>query len=651
MTQSPALCWDWARRSFPMFISRSSQVGLALRMLSYLKYLRLTALITATVIVGRICSEILCVYFLSPTITSVAAHIPHQAGAAGAGFWDWLSGSSTTVTELRRLLLWMALSQVSLGLFTYLRHVWDSKLSMNAVFHLRGELYDRLQQVGFAFYDRMTSGQLINRALSDLQSVRGFINVSVINILDITVSVTGYLALLAYKSPWLALAALLPTPISLYIVIRFTKQAQPRYDAQQVSLDLLMEKFTEAIYGVQVIKAFGAQKRESAAYGEANRHLLGRMAAMIKLQSRLSPSLKTVAILSHVALFVLTSWLIQRGQMQIGDLMILGAAMGTILGKLEQVNLIADVFQKAMVSARRLFEVLDAPVEEPRPLTASSAAAPHPLGDIVFEHVSFGYCGGKAVLKDLNVTLPQGKVTALVGATGAGKSTLASLLARFYDPDVGSISIAGVDLRTWHLAELRRTVGYVFQETFLFSDTVRSNILYGRTDVDAAMLRQAIEVADAAAFIDGLPQGLDTKLGEGGVLLSGGQRQRLALARALIYNPRILILDDATAALDASTEASVQDRLVPLLQGRTVVLIAHRLSTLQRADRIIVLDQGCVVQQGDHSSLLRQAGPYLDFVRLQSRHDGTAQRCDQEPTDEGPHQPLADDHGRLGVSA
>jgi ATP-binding cassette subfamily B protein len=510
----------------------------------------------------------------------------------------------------------MALSQALLGLFTYLRHVWDSKLSMRAVFHLRGQLYDRLQHAGFSFYDKMTSGQLINRALSDLQSVRGFINVSVINILDMTVSITGYLTLLAFKSPWLALAALLPTPISLLIVMRFTKQAQPRYDAQQVSADILMHKLTEAVYGVQVIKAFGVQERESQAYAEANRGLLKRMTAMISLQAKLNPSLKAVAILSHVALFVLTSWLIQRGQMQIGDLMILGAAMGTILGKLEQVNLIADVFQKAMVSARRLFEVLDAPLEAPR-LVGFDHPGQVP-GDITFDRVSFGYDPSKPVLRDVSLTFAHGKMTALAGATGAGKSTLASLLARFYDPEHGRIMIAGVDIRSWHLADLRRAIGYVFQETYLFSDTIRNNILYGRTDVSTAMLRQAIQVADAADFIDRLPDGLDTRLGEYGVLLSGGQRQRLALARALVYDPGILILDDATAALDAATEAAVQDRMVPLLRGRTVVVIAHRLSTLRRADAIVMLQQGSVVQTGDHESLQCQSGPYRELIRLQS---------------------------------
>ena len=599
-----------------MLNARTSQLALAWRMLSYLRYLRLTAVVTGSVIVAKIGCELMCVYFLSPTITSVASHATRQALAADGGFWAWLTGTSPTITELRPLLCWMALSQALLGLFSYLRHVWDAKLSMRAVFHLRGQLYDRLQHVGFTFYDRMTSGQLINRALSDLQSVRGFINVSVINILDMTVSIAGYLTLLACKSPWLALAALLPTPMSLFIVIRFTKLAQPRYDAQQVSADVLMHKLTEAIYGVQVIKAFGVQERESQAYAEANRGLLKRMTAMISLQAKLNPSLKVVAILSHVALFVLTSWLIQGGQMQIGDLMILGAAMGTILGKLEQVNLIADVFQKAMVSARRLFEVLDAPPEEPR--LARLDHQESISGDITFNRVSFSYNSSKPALKDVSLTFGYGKMTALAGATGAGKSTLVSLLARFYDPEHGRIMIGGVDTRSWHLADLRRAIGYVFQETYLFSDTVRNNILYGRTDVSPAMLQQAIQVADAADFIDRLPNGLDTRLGEYGVLLSGGQRQRLALARALVYDPPILILDDATAALDAATEATVQDRIAPLLRGRTVVVIAHRLSTLRRADAVIMLHQGHVVQIGDHESLQCQNGPYLDLVRLQS---------------------------------
>ncbi len=572
---------------------------LALRMLKFLKPVQGTALIAAFVVLARIAVEIPTVYLLSPAITTVIQ------GAPG----------SSTVAQLRHIILGMGIAQLGLGVMIWLRSLWDAKLSMRTVFHLRNAIYDHLQHVGFPFHDKMTSGQLINRALSDLQSVRTFVNSSVISTLDIAATIAAYLGLLFFRSPWLMVAALLPIPIWCLLIRGFNRRSQVLYRAQQLASDSLMTALTENIGGAQVVRAFGLEKREMKKYARLNSRLLDRQHRMVGIQARLTPSLKAVASGAHVLLFVIASHFVLRQKLNVGDLLILGMAMGAILSKLQQVHFIIEVYQKGIVSARRLFEVLDTPrwtdfSDEPSEFQWRG-------GELVFENVTFGYAPEKAILKDISLRIPANQVTAIVGKTGAGKSTLGGMISRFYDPQAGSIQLDGHDLRSIELKELRRTVGYVFQETFLFSDTIRNNIRYGRLDVSDEMLYAAAKAAHADEFIEKLPQGYDTVLSEGGVNLSGGQRQRLALARALVYDPKILILDDATTALDPKTERSVQSRLDELFVGRTVIMIANRVCTVQCADHVIVLDHGRMSQTGTHKELSRSEGRYQDILRTQ----------------------------------
>lgn len=594
--------------------------ALVLRTLKFLKPVRGTALIAAFVVLARIAVELPTVYFLSPAVTTVIKGFTgaSSAGASSGSFVSWILGSNETAVGLRHIILYMGAAQLCLGLMIWLRSVWDTKLSMRAVFHIRNAIYDHLQHVGFPFHDKMTSGQLINRALSDLQSVRNFVNTSVISTVDIVATVAAYLGLLYFRSPWLMVAALLPLPFWCLLISRFNRTSQVYYRAQQDASDSLMSALTENVGGVQVIRAFGLEKREMKKYARLNSRLLDRQDRMVDIQSRLTPSLKAVAAGAHVLLFVLASHFVIHQKMNIGDLLILGMAMGAILSKLQQVNVIIEVYQKGIVSARRLFEVLDTPrwrdlSEEPSPFQWRG-------GEIEFDNVTFGYDQGRPILHDVSLKIPANQVTAIIGKTGSGKSTLGGLIARFYDPQAGSIRLDGHDLKSIELKELRHTVGYVFQETFLFSDTIRNNIRYGRLDVSDEMLYAAAKAAHAHEFIESLPNGYDTILGDGGVNLSGGQRQRLALARALVYDPKILILDDATAALDPKTERSVQLRLEELFENRTVLMITSRVSAVQCADHVIVLDQGRIRQSGNHQELARAEGTYQEILHTQLGH-------------------------------
>ncbi|MFL5814763.1 MAG: ABC transporter ATP-binding protein [Bdellovibrionia bacterium] len=594
--------------------------ALVLRTLKFLKPVRGTALIAALVVLARIAVEIPTVYFLSPAVTTVIKGF--SGGHSSVGFFHWILSTDPTAAGLRRIIAYMGAAQLCLGLMIWMRSIWDTKLSMRAVFHIRNAIYDHLQHVGFPFHDKMTSGQLINRALSDLQSVRNFVNTSVISTLDITATVAAYLGLLYCRSPWLMLAALLPLPFWWFLISGFNRTSQVFYRAQQGACDSLMSALTENVGGVQVIRAFGLEKREMRKYARLNTRLLDRQDRMVDIQSRLTPSLKAVAAGAHVLLFVIASRFVIRQKLNIGDLLILGMAMGAILSKLQQVSVIIEVYQKGIVSARRLFEVLDTP--RWRDLTDEPSQFQWRGGEIEFDDVTFGYdfeqCRGRPILHDISFKIPANQVTAIIGKTGSGKSTLGGLIARFYDPQKGAIRVDGHDLKSIELKELRHTVGYVFQETFLFSDTIRNNIRYGRLDVSDEMLYSAAKAAHAHEFIQSLPNGYDTILGDGGVNLSGGQRQRLALARALVYDPKILILDDATAALDPKTERSVQESLEELFENRTVLMITSRVSAVQCADHVIVLEEGRISQTGNHQDLARAEGTYQEILHTQLGH-------------------------------
>ena len=583
-----------------------------LRMLAFLKPVRVTALIASSIVVARILFEVASVHFLSPAISGLAkmAQVP-----ADTGLWDWLAGNSADARHLRFALGGMAVSQVILTVLIYLRQTWDAKLSMRAVYHMRQQVYDSLQNCGFSLHDRVTSGNLINRALSDLQAVRAFVNMSLLSSLDVGITIFGYVALLFVSSPWLGGALLGLIPLWWFIIRRFGTRLQLLYQSQQDASDKVMNVLTENIGGVHVVRAFGTGHRELKRFSVLNEAWLGRILGVVRLQQYLTPAMQLAASLAHAALFMVACWLIRAGAMPVGDLLVLGVAMGTIVGKLQQVNTMSDTYQKAAVSARRLFEILDTRPDVASPPTAAPLVIQS--GTIAFDRVSFGYEPKNAVLDRLTAIIPGNRMTALVGPTGCGKSTLAALIGRFYDPRLGRVLIDGQDLRQVDLKSLHHEVGYVFQETFLFADTVRNNIAYGRPDVSDDMLRAAARAAQAEEFIAALPRGYDTVLGDNGVLLSGGQRQRLALARALVYDPRILILDDATAALDATTEQALHRMLKPLFAQRTVIVIAHKVSTVRRADYVLVMNRGRIVQGGTHDDLMKHDGHYRDLVHMQ----------------------------------
>jgi ATP-binding cassette subfamily B protein len=513
-------------------------------------------------------------------------------------------------------------------LLRYLKEVANTKMSMHMVFFIREAVYDKLQRVGFGFHDALSSGQLINRALSDLQNVRAFIQTAVLTTLDIVLAVGGYIILLITIDWRLALLSMVPLPIWVYYILRFSKIVQPASKAVMEAEDKNVSLITEAIAGVHVIKAFATETQEIRKYDGNVDEYLRRTLKRIRLFADFNPIIRTIAMASYLTLFLVAGILMIHGRIQAGGFLVLGGAMSAILGRLQQVSTINEQYQNAMVSSRRLYEVLTAPPTVPE--KPDALPLPAGRGAVKFEHVTFGYDPNKPVLHDISFEVPGGSIVAIVGPTGAGKSTLVSLISRFYDPQSGRILIDGADVREVSLASLRSQVSFVFQETYLFSDTTAGNIAYGRPNITESEIETAARFAQAHEFIDQLPQRYETMLGERGSSLSGGQKQRLAIARAILTNPRVLILDDATAAIDPETEDLIRKGMRLVMKGRTTFVIAHRISTVKQADIVIVVEGGRITQVGTHEQLMNEQGHYREIaeVQLYGDEESTVRRED-----------------------
>jgi ATP-binding cassette subfamily B protein len=544
-----------------------------------------------------------------------------HADTAIHSFGQWWTDGAATAVAVRHSLAKLGLLLTAFLVMRYVREVAQSKLSMQMVFYIREAVYDKVQRVGFSFHDALTSGALINRALGDLQNVRQFIQSAVLTTLEIILIVVGNIILVWTKNPWLALLSLVPLPFWTWYIVRFGKKVQPAAKAVMEADDRNVSLITEAIAGVHVIKAFATENQEITKYEGNCDTYFKRVLTRIKLFADFTPIIRMIGHGSFMLLFLAAGVLIIQGKLMAGDLLILGSAMGAVLGRLQQVNVINEQYQNAIVSGRRLHEVLAA-----KPTVVESPTA-HPLkrgpGAVRFENVTFGYAPEKPVLKDVSFDIPGGSVVALVGPTGAGKSTLVNLIARFYDPQKGRVLIDGVDARDVTVGSIRTQVSFVFQETYLFSDTVEANIAYGRPGITGGEVEAAARLAQAHDFIEALPQGYQTILAERGSSLSGGQRQRLAIARAILSDPRILVLDDATASVDPETEDLIRRGMNVVMSDRTTFLIAHRISTVKRADIVIVLENGQVTQMGTHDELVAQDGHYRHIAAVQLYGDET----------------------------
>lgn len=515
---------------------------------------------------------------------------------------------------LAGLILALALSRAVLNyaLAVSINRLVQQKL----VVDLRGEIYDKLQRLSFRFFDVNTTGSIITRVTGDVQAVRMFVDQVLIQSVVMVISLTAYIVYMAGLSPGLTVACLGTTPLLWLISVRFARRSQPAYAANRELTEGMVQILAESLQGAAVIKAFGRERESRARFEAANNAVLTQQQGIFWLVSLFSPTVGFLTRLNTMVLLCYGGWLVGHDRLALGGgLIVFAGLLEQFSGQINNVTNIVNSVQQSLIGARRVFEILDAPIEI-RSLPGAQRR-PRLVGSVRFENVSFAYAGAAAVVRDINLGVQPGQCVAILGATGSGKSVLMSLIPRFFDATAGRILIDGIDVRQIHLDDLRRNIGIVFQESFLFSNTVAANIAFGHPRATAAQIEQAARIAAAHDFILALPQGYDTVLGESGNTLSGGQRQRLAIARAVLLEPPILLLDDPTAAIDSETEHEIFSALDQAIAGRTTFIVAHRLSTLRRADFIVVLENGRIVQQGTHADLIRQQGPYLRVADLQ----------------------------------
>lgn len=481
---------------------------------------------------------------------------------------------------------------------------------------IRNDLYRRILEQSSRFHAEHPSGELVARVINDVAMMQSAVSNRLLDLFQQSLTLLLLLAFLISAHGKLALVTLVAAPFLLYPIVRFGKGMRRTSHKSQERMADLTSLMSEGVRGHRVVKAFGMEEFENRRFREATRrHLRANLRAQM-LANGSGPVVESLAVIGGAALLIYAGRSIRAGELSAPELVQFLTALLTMYDPVRKLNKVNLVLQEAMAAGSRVARLLGIPND-----IAERPGARMPTGvrqGITYAGVSFAY-GDRPVLRDVDLAVPAGQIVALVGSSGAGKSTLVNLLPRFFDPGAGRVAIDGVDLRDLTLKGLRALIGIVTQDTVLFNDTVRNNIAYGRADLPLERVREAAAAAYADEFIMQLPEGYDTVIGEGGTKLSGGQRQRLAIARALLKNAPILILDEATSALDSQSEALVQKALLNLMQGRTTLVIAHRLSTVRQAGRIVVLEEGRIVEQGTHDQLLARGGTYKRLYDLQFR--------------------------------
>ena len=513
---------------------------------------------------------------------------------------------------------WLVGLALARALFTFLQGYLAERASQGVAYDLRDALFERIERLSFSYYDRVQTGQLVTRLTSDVEQIRTFAGSGVVQLANAIVMLIGTTVLLLYLDWQLALVALAIVPIITVLLVRFVGRIRPLFREVQQTLGRLNTVLQEDLLGVRVIRAFAREDYETARYTSVNEELLQKNLTTVRVFSNNFPFVFLFANLGTLAIIWFGGWQVIGGRLSIGDLVAFNTLLGFMLFPILTIGFLSASFSRAGASSQRVFDVLDAPLDVK---DAPDASILLPLSCRVdFDDVSFRYPGSaRDILAGVSFTARPGQTVAVLGTTGSGKSTLVNLIPRFYDVTGGAVRLDGNDVREVTLSSLRSQIGIVLQETRLFSGTVRDNVAFGKPEATDEEIVAAAEAAQAAEFVKELSDGYDTVIGERGIGLSGGQRQRIAIARALLIDPRLLILDDSTSAVDAETEAAIQETLDRLMREkhRTVFVIAQRVSTVRDADLILVLDEGSIAASGTHEDLLRESELYNEILGSQ----------------------------------
>jgi ATP-binding cassette subfamily B multidrug efflux pump len=538
--------------------------------------------------------------------------------------------SGVTHEKLRTFALIIIGLALAKGIFQFLTRWVLIGISRDIEFDLRNDLFAHLERLSYSYYQRNRTGDIMARATNDLNAVRMLLGPAIMYSANTLVFTAGALGFMLAISPKLTIFAFLPLPIASVVIQYFGRRIHERFERIQAMFSDISARAQENFSGARVIRAYVQEQSEIAAFEGANQEYIRRSLGLVRLMGMLWPTLELMLGAAVVIVLWLGGRQVLMGKMNVGDFVAFNTYMVQLTWPVIALGWVINIFQRGTASLVRIEEILSQKAEITDE-TARIGSADTPgsgssdlLGEIEFRNLCFAY-NGATVLKDVNLRIPAGSSLAIVGPTGSGKTTLVNLIPRIYDTEPGTVLIDGHPVRQFALDSLRRHIGFVPQETFLFSDTIRENIAYGiaqevsedKGEPSLDHIKTAAEAANIAQDIEGFPDGYDTMVGERGITLSGGQKQRTAIARALLRSPRILILDDALSSVDTNTEDKILNHLRAIMRGRTTIFISHRVSTVRNADSIAVLHQGRIVEQGTHDQLIARNGYYTDLYNKQ----------------------------------
>lgn len=565
------------------------------------------------IVVASVCSVLNKIFDLAPPVLiGLAVDIVtrrENSAMASLGFVDpksqlWALAGFTVI-------IWVLES-----IFEYAQRLLWRNLAQSLQHAMRIDAYGHVQNLDMAYFEDQSVGGLMAVLNDDINQLERFLDEGANEIIQVITTVIAICGYFLYLDAAVGFWAMLPMPFVLWGSIKYQRYLQPRYTDVRERVGLLNGQLANNLGGIATIKSFTAEDHETERMSRLSDDYRVSNRGAIRLSSAFSPLIRIIILAGFTAMLVVGGFRVFEGALSVGSYSVIVFGIQRLLWPLTRLGSVFDLYQRAMASTRRVLGLL---AVEPsvrdgeRPAPRDKAK-----GEVVFSDVTFAYRDGHPVLRDIDLVFPAGKTTAIVGATGAGKSTVVKLLLRFYDPTGGRILLDGVDLKDFRVADLRGLVGLVSQDVFLFHGTVRENIAYGRRDASFEAIRDAAAVAEASEFIEALPEGYDTLVGERGQKLSGGQRQRLSIARAVLKDPPILVLDEATSSVDNETEAAIQRSMDRISVGRTTIVIAHRLSTVRNAHGIYVLAGGEVSETGHHETLLADGGLYAGLWRVQT---------------------------------
>jgi ATP-binding cassette, subfamily B, bacterial len=513
---------------------------------------------------------------------------------------------------------------------TYAERYLTTSVGQYVMHDLRQTLYSHIQRLSLDYHDRKYTGDLISRLTSDIDSIQSFIASGLLGALTSSLTLVGMIIVMSYLNWQFTLIALSVAPLLFVVVFHYTRSIKTASREVRRKEGEMVSVIQEVLSAIRVVKAFAGEEYEQRRLAKQSRESIGMALLVRNLKSRLSPAADMIVAAGTCLVLWFGGRMVLRGVLGAGSLVLFILYLGKMYKPMRDLSKMTDTYAKAAVGYERIREVLetDRQVKD----LPGARRAPEFRGQIELKGVSFSYGPNCPILKQIDLSIEPGQVAALVGPTGAGKTTIISLIPRFYDPDAGIVKIDGTDVKLFEQKSLRQQISFVLQETLLFHGPVWSNIAYGKPDASRGDIRRAAMQANAHEFIEHLPQGYDTMIGERGMTLSGGQRQRIAIARAMIRNTPILVLDEASSGLDAASEKLVFDALNRLMKGKTSIVIAHNLTTIRSADVIFVLHEGEIVERGNHIELLKKGGLYSDLHELQLRAN--------EKTLPGRHAPL-----------